>query len=330
MAQPTVSFSSQPFTKSAKAKQQFSSADFIYGKLDLPKTVEEFFAIPGKWNNPDYPGTVLIYKVIVEKDGEKIGSSNAWQYTRITSDQKKSKTFFFDVLPEPTAATTMVCGLSDYSSNVSAAPLYMMFDRSHFPENGKYTIKIEIQYWTMDPYNPDTPTIEEEWTKVAGEFEFDFNTKDLKDIMANATSAASLVKDNARVAAMEAVGLPEQWNWKPANINVPYSVDELTKLFLAREGDTCQALKAVIYPVKAPQWIVEKNGYDIPLFKWHNQMFGFFAENNGRYFYISGGLRQNHEGAGTYGEIFFQWTESTELSPKFMEPVLGKKTKGKK
>jgi hypothetical protein len=328
--QTSFSFSPQPFlTGIAKVKSAFTSDEFIYGKLELPSSLQEFFHLPEHSTQADYPCDVLMYKIEIEKQGERMGSSNAWCYTKIAPEQKKMNSFFFDVLPEPSQATTMICGLSDYSSNVGAAPLYMMFDRNHFPESGQYKVKIEIKYWTFDPYNPETPAVEQEWTTVWGDFTFEFDTKDLREILINANSAATLVKENARVKAMEGRGLPEEWNWTNNPIEPAFTEQQLIDLFLAREGDTCKALKMISYPVRNPRWIIEKNSNDFPLFKWHNQLFGFFAENNGRYFYITGGLRQTHEGGGVFGEVFFQWTQSVELSAKFIAPALAS-DRGKK
>lgn len=318
----TFSFSTKPFTgKSAGSKQKFKSSDFIYGRLEVPGTINDFFKIPKTSNKRDYPVDVLQYKVTVEKDGSRMGS-NSWRDSKIDSEQRASNAWAFDILPEPKEATTMTCGLADYSSNVSAAPLYMMFTRSNFPDSGLYVIKIEIKYWKFDPYQPNFPLPEEEWITAAGEFEFEFDTDDLPTLQGNFAEAGDLVKENARAKALEARGLPREWHIKNAAIATGHQEEELGPLLLAKEAETCKLLKIVIHPVTGPRWIVEKNDVDIPTIKWHNQMFGFFCENNGRYFYISGGFRQEYEGGGTYGPVFFQWTERVELSGKFIKEAM--------
>jgi hypothetical protein len=61
-----------------------------------------------------------------------------------------------------------------------------------------------------------------------------------------------------------------------------------------------------------------KNDLGQPLWRWHNQALGFFAENNKRCFYITGDLRQQYEGGGNYGPAYYQWTDSIELNCKYI------------
>jgi hypothetical protein len=315
-------FSTKPFTtKSTGSKQLFKSGDFIYGRMELPSSIEEFFKMPKTSEKRDYPASVLVYRVYVEKEGEQLGG-NPWPYIKVTSEQRKSKFLNFDVLPQPSEATTMTCALADFTSAVSSAPLSSMFNRDRFPVNGKYTIKIDMQYWTFDPYSPDTALPEAEWTTCSGEFEFEFNTSDLPYIQANDAEAEKLVKENARTRAMDARGLPEEWNMKSAPSECGFTKEELTAMFLDRESSSCKVLRTIVYPVKGAAWIVVKDNSGLPLWKWHNQALGFFAENNGRYFYIVGDLRQQYSGGGQYEPAYFQWTESNELHGKYIEEAL--------
>jgi hypothetical protein len=318
-------FSNTPFAASTAAgKQQFKSSEFIYGRLELPSTVEEFFKMPKTSEKRDYPASVLVYRVYVEKNGEQLGS-NRWPYIKLTSEQRKNKFLNFDILPQPSESTTMTCALADFSSSVSPGPLYSMFDRDRFPSSGKYTIKIDMQYWTFDPYNPDMALPEAEWNTSSGKFEFDFNTSDLPRIQENNAEAQKLVKENSRVKAMNARGLPKEWNLKSAPSATGFTEKEMIAMFLDREATTCKNIKAVIYPVNGPTWVIVKNDSGIPLWRWHNQTLGFFAENNARCFYITGDVRQQYEGGGKYAPAYFQWTESLELNckniPKATAPV---------
>lgn len=110
--QATFSFSTKPLSgKAAPAKNKFKSSDFIYGRLELPCSVNEFFKIPKTSTHRDYPVDVLQYKVTIEKNGERQGS-NAWRDSKIDSDQRAGDAWLFDILPEPKLATTMTCGLA--------------------------------------------------------------------------------------------------------------------------------------------------------------------------------------------------------------------------
>jgi hypothetical protein len=109
---------------------------------------------------------------------------------------------------------------------------------------------------------------------------------------------------------------------KSAASECGFTKEELTAMFLDRESESCKVLKTVIHPVKGASWVIVKDNLGTPLWKWHNQALGYFAENNGRYFYIVGDLRQQHSGGGQYEPAYFQWTESIELHGKYIVEAL--------
>jgi hypothetical protein len=321
-------FSTKPFDKSSSgSKQKFKSGDFIYGRIEVGTPLEKIFKMPALSKN--YPVAFLIYKVFVFRDGDQFDHHNSWVYTRVNAEDRGNTYFNFDVLPEPPKATTMICGVPEFNTGIGAGPLYQLIDRSHFPNEGKYTIKVVMSHWTFDPYNPEQISPESEWATCSGEFEFDYSMNDIALLQKNGIEANNLVKENARLKAMDARGLPEQWNWKSAPIGSGYKEKELIDMFLQKEDSSCECLKAVVYPVTGPVWNVEKNHLSDPVQKWHNQTVGFFAKNNGRYFYIVGGLRQTYEGGGVYGPTYFQWEKSDELNGKYIEEALGSGGKNK-
>lgn len=312
-------FGTTPFSGTGAGKQQFKSSEYIYGRLELPTTVDEFFKIPRSSSDADHPTTVLVYRVEVEKDGIRMGS-NSWPYMKITPEQKAANFINFDVLPEPKVATTQTCGLADYSSNVGSAPLYFMFTERNFPDNGKYTIKIKMAYFKMDPYNPTLEKPEEEWKSASGKFEFEFNTDDLEKLQAHKADADKLVKSNADSQAMAARGLPKEWNMKNASTN-GYTEKQITDLILQKAKAGTKIFKVVLYPVTGPAWVIEKNDIDLPLRKWHNQTIGYFKQTDGHCFYNTGGLRQEYEGGGQYGATFFEKVSEMEINCKNIPAV---------
>jgi hypothetical protein len=312
-------FNTVPFTTtSVGSKQQFKSSEFIYGRIELPLPVEEFFKLP-KISKTEYPVSYLIYKIAISKEGEELTSYDAaWPYAKVTEKERKNKYLNFDVLPKPAEATTMTSGVTEFDAGIGTAPLYSLFDRTNFPASGNYRIGIQISGCTYDLYDRTRILPENEWITSSGKFTLSFNVQDISTLQDNGSEASSLVKENARLKGIEARGLPEQWSMKSAPITSGFTEKELIAMFLAKEESTTTCLKAYIYPVTGPAWNIEKNDIGLPVQKWHTQTLGFFAQNKGRCFYIVGGLRQEYQGGGTYGKTYYQWEKSDEVNCKYI------------
>jgi hypothetical protein len=320
-------FSNKPFSNSNKgAKEAFKSDDHIYGRLEVPSTLQKFFKLPAI--STKVPVPFLYYRVkvypgkVAKADRQGHGDPNSWPFVRLSAEDLEKDHWNFDVLPEPAMATTISSGTSDFSSGKSCAPLSAMFTRERFPGDGEYTIIVKLAYYTYDPYDPTTVLAEDKWTNCQDEFTFQFSTSDLPKIQEDFQNATKSCQENARLKAMEDRGLPEQWNWKSEKITAGLTEDEAIALCLARESNSCECLKFVAFPVTGPMWMIEKDHLSMPVQKWHNQTLGWFARNNGRYFFIVGGLRQAYEGGGNYGPVYYQFEKSVELMPKYVEEAM--------
>ena len=166
-------FSDKPFTTNHEStKNSFTSADFIYGRLELNnKTLFDAFNMTSIKTSRNY----LRYRVSAFKNGEQKESYNLWDYLLIKPGTEKNTWLNFDVFPEPGKATSVVCGTETFNSSVAAAPLYHIINREHFPENGEYTIKVRFFLESYDAWDKKEEL--EKWPVADGEFSFQFDAK---------------------------------------------------------------------------------------------------------------------------------------------------------
>ena len=76
-------------------------------------------------------------------------------------------------------------------------PLYSLIDASHFPENGTYTIKVEVYDETTDAWgNKKSKT---NWPSFEGEFEFTFNNNDITTLKKNGEELKTKLITAARI-----------------------------------------------------------------------------------------------------------------------------------
>lgn len=308
-------YSTQPFTdvreKNTDIKSNFKSSEKIYGRLELPSSVEEYFKLPA--TTKKLPTPSLVFKFTIYKDGEMTTWGRSL-YGRVSNIEKKRNYFNFDILPAPAVASTIVASGPELSQGAGSSPLYdLLIDRNNFPEPGWYTVAIQWAQPTYDPYDPSRPNPEEKWINCIGEFEIEFDVNDVPVLRKAGEEADALVKENARIKQVEERGLPDEWNISSAEIKSGHTLAQINQMFLKNESATCKIIKTIIHPTTDNNWHIEKNEYDLPIQKYHNQPIGVFAQNNGRCFYIEGYLKQVYEGGGKYGPTVFEWYRSDEF-----------------
>lgn len=324
-AQAKFYFSTNPFTTTnAGGKTSFKTSEFIYGRLELPATIQEHFKVPA--TNTDHPVDFFAYTVRILKDGKPIGNTSNWPFTPLSKEDLKKKYWNFDVLPKPELASTVLSGTSTFSSGKASAPLYGLFERENFPQNGKYTVKITIACIAYDPYDPTTAKPMDQWTNVSGEFELVFSTDDLPALQTNWSKANSLVAQNAKQKAMQERGLPKEWNMTKAPISSGIAESKLKELIEAKLKSGSTIIKLVIQPSAGGNtWLIEKNNVGIPIMKYHNQPYGaFYRTPDGGCRYIEGNLQQDYSGAGTYEETYFRNYRVDDVDCKFIDGAINK------
>jgi hypothetical protein len=309
-------FGNVPFTTSnAGGKTTFKSNEFIYGRMEVPTTIQQFFKV--KKIPLDIYQPCLYYKITVYKNKDYRMGENMDVYVRITQEDLNRNYLNFDVLPQPEKATTTM------SNGKSPAPLYYMFNRDNFPEGATYNLEFKIMFPTYDPYSPDTQLIPDKWPTVKQNIEFTFTPDDLEMLQANAKKATELVKTNVSTAAVKDRGLIKEWSTK-APITSGVTESELRAMIAAKLKPDTKIIKLATQPSpKGNEWLIEKNNLDIPTLKYHNQPYGVFVKNGaGRCYYVEGNLQKDYSGGGTYGDTYFRKYREEELDCKLIDAAL--------
>ena len=191
-----IFFSDKPFTSSnAGSKKNFTSADFIYGRIELDaETINTAFRVFTP--NNSYPYAYFLYRVYVFYKGKEMGFNSSNNICLLREKDKNNKWFNFDVLPEPAKASTVLSGTErfDYYS-LGTVPLYNLIDPYKFSENGDYRIVVKFYSETYDAWGRMEPV--EKWPVLEEEFTFSLNETDVPRLKKNHAAADDLIEKNA-------------------------------------------------------------------------------------------------------------------------------------
>lgn len=189
-------FSNQPFTTgNTGSKKTFTSADYIYGRIELDaETINKAFRVFEP--NSSYPHAYFLYRVYVFYKGEEMGFNASRNLCLLREKDKNNKWFNFDVLPEPSKASTVISGTQrfDYYS-LGSVPLYGLIDPDNFKENGEYKIVVKFYTESYDTWGNMEPV--EKWPVLQEEFAFIFNAKDVPLLKKNGEAADEVIEKNA-------------------------------------------------------------------------------------------------------------------------------------
>ncbi len=184
-------FSNKPFTTSnTGSKKTFNSSEYIYGRIELDgKTVKEAFKV---WDPSDgYPYSFLLYRIFIFHNGEEMGQNTL--NICLLEQKDKNKTYLnFDVLPEPSKATTVMSGIERFDAGLFAAPLYSLINSNNFKEEGEFRIVVKFYYESYDAWG--TRELVEKWPKLEDEFSFMFSIKDVAMIKKNEAAADAVIE----------------------------------------------------------------------------------------------------------------------------------------
>jgi uncharacterized protein (DUF2141 family) len=322
-----IIFATQPFSNgNVSTAKSFTSSDFIYGQL-VPnggKIFNELFDAPGGNKDSTYDKWHLYYNVKVFKNGVIMGneysrdySNKAWPLLNINWN---IKTLNVDVLPGPENVSTGIDPMLGYATDPNPVPLYNLIDPVYFPENGKYTIKVEIFDESMDAWGKKNT--EEKWPSFQGEFEFTFSSSDIAKLKANRLAVIpklagyykkalneqrlKVYADNAKAKAaddkakVEAMEMPASWTAKSQPIGGGFTVDQIKKFFLNETKG--KSIVKVVADINGG-WVVQKDKYGIPTHQYLNQpVVVFFKNINGQCGLHHISIAQSYIGKGKYNK----------------------------
>lgn len=333
-----IYFSTKPFTSSnSGAVTKFSSVDFIYARLetDNGRMLNEILEVESSKKESRFEHWILFYKVRIYKNKKLIAVNDRNNYWHLTDIKWNINALNFDVLPSPEQFSTKITSDEYYSVNStvsSTAPLYSMISQENFPENGVYTIQIEIYDYTTDDWGNKDDT--SKWPSFKGEFEFIFNSSDVKNLRKNQQTlndamlqqkdnAANLKQKELRDKTLEQLrqriedetetkSMPEAWSAKNYPIGAGFTKKNVEKFFLDNVTFGKRIVK--IYSGSNDGWRIEKNSFGIPRYKFLDQEIKvFFSVKDERCGYHGITIRQDYLGGGSYGKAYMSLVSETLL-----------------
>lgn len=182
-------FSAQPFTTSSQGhKTHFSSADFIYGRIELPQTLWDAFEMKALRTH----FLSLRCWVRIAKKGAEPGMWQSWDYMMVKRGDEKNKWLNFDLLPDPAKASTVMAAGWNFDPGVAAGPFYQQINPSNFSSKGEYSIYVRIYMETYDGWGKQKELAK--WPCIEGSFDFTFNENDAATILANYSQANERIR----------------------------------------------------------------------------------------------------------------------------------------
>ncbi len=306
-----ISFSSAPFPGGAgAAKKTFSSAEYIYGQLQLSSgTLKEAFKIKDKENTLSF----LKSTVTILQNGEVVsyGSSNDFIYLK--DDIKNGSSLNFDVMPEPAKASTVFSMLDDFSAGIGFTPLPTMIFNAHLPD-GNYQVHVKIYTETMDAYG--SLQSEDKWPSVEGEFNYNFKEDDAEKILANRLT----IRENILVNAFRYDKLPPVFS-NPGKLNDPNATAAKIFAILKRDLPEREIIKWVAETYNGPVWHIANDDFGLPKYKYFNPHIWMAYKMNGKCYVGDVTLREPYSGGGTYGSLQVAFTSASSVPDKGIDCV---------
>ena len=306
-----IYFATTPFTNSSVgAKSSFTSADFIYGRLELNQSIYDAFGMKGFGNKDFY---YLWYTLGVERNGNhEYDVSPNMGPMLITKDEAKQNFLNFDILPDPSKLSTAIGtkGLeNDLSYYYFSLPLYFLVAennvRSNFPKSGTYTLRIRLYLNNFDEWG-EAQNDYEKFPSVSSQFTFQFNVSDAAKLAANgkvATANAGTAKNRRNTVK----ALPDWWGKNRGPADAKLSAARLTAFFNGRasRNDAVYLNKFAWQSHTGPVWTIFKDQYGLPSYRYSPFVWAIYKNNrDGLCYYGWHSVREDYSGAGTYGQAY--------------------------
>jgi len=291
-------FSDKPFTNSHEgAKTSFKSDDFIYGRIELPnnQTLLDAFKMSSIKTQYYY----LRFWVQVNKDGKKTGNRNSFEYLLIKNEEDVKKSYLnFDILPNPTAATSALCGLDDFTSAIATGPLYSLINPASFPENGEYSIQTRLFLNTVDGWGKSVS--EENWPEVIDEFKFQFDTKDIAALKKNSEAGIDMVQKNT----FRLSKIPDYFS-KSTTLPDPALSTANIGAVLKRDlaSGNMKVIKFAVGEYTGPLWRIQKNELGLILRRHVTPIVNIVYQFQDDCYVGDANLWQEYIGGGKYGGL---------------------------
>lgn len=301
-------YSDKPFKNSRDgAKTNFHSGEFIYGRLELGnKTLKQAFHLENIKNGPYY----LKFYVASYRGDKQQGGWNRSTAIRIEESEINNKWLNFDVLPDPSHASSFIGNVDEYGvgqfTRLRSGPMYEIVEQRFFPANDNYTIYTQFNLPGLDGWGNKLP--EKDWPVAEGSFAFSFNDKDVATIRNNHALAAQISN------TIKLDKLPDYFA-KPISVSdqmvTVAKVTPLIKNYLS--GDGYEILKVAIEPASS-MWSVVKNELGIQTYRYVTGYYKIVYKKDGKCSLGSVRVFQDYIGNGKYGNLYCKfWGDEGDI-----------------
>ena len=316
-------FSDKPFTTgNAGAKTNFTSREFIYGRLELNgKTISEAFKLDAE---PTKEFHCLNYGILITPKGKSEAELNydqTIQYTvnnrsrpiLIREDEMKNTWFNFDVLAEPSKINTFE-GLTTLPENINDFKFAAGMDfytnnnniRQSFPANGDYTIQLVLWNYSFDDWGK--PLESNQNIVAICSFDYSFSTKDAAMLTENSKKRIDGIEMSKKMKT-KLDKLPDWWN-KPFKSNEamlsPEKLTPMIKSYISQWGLTYISHK--IYPYSNTGWTTYTDSQTgFPVSRRSNaEIYLLYKDTDGTCHIASVTIDESYAGGGTYGSPYMK------------------------
>ena len=305
-----ITFSNNP--DGSNPKTSFTSSENIYGRIDFGgRTMYDAFNWKAMGNRNFY---YVSYWVKIRKPGDGEGWEHDWHngrgYTLVTKEEAQKTYWNFDVLPEPSKASTRTSALADeleYYKGVSGMwPVIgegVDEARRTFPQNGTYIVDVTVYGDSYDDWGKPAGDFEK-FPTVSATFPFQFSGSDGQRMASGYRTAFEAI-EKAKSRQQMYRAMPDWWYQPATGITdakvSPARLTPMIKDFIGQWNLTY--MKHMIINFTGPLWVIEKNDLGIPEYRMVKPYIYIIYKDPKDNTCSTGALymRENYAGGGTYG-----------------------------
>jgi hypothetical protein len=304
--QPRFTFHTRPNTNSTETgKTVFKTNEFIYARVELGKTVKEYFKI----SEPDDPANphILIYncqRIYVYKNKDTVtGYYGPGDYLYISPEDLSRTYLEIDILPDPAIASDVFCMVGNFKGGWYANPVGGMngiaYDKGRVKSMITNIVVVGGTTKAGDAHN------KAELPKAKGSFQLVLDEADFPQLSTNKDLSDKKVQQDGLVLA----SLPTIFS-KPFKTNDPKLTAAKLSAILKRDYPYRKVLKMALDADPGPIWGISKNSLDIPRYRYFKGLLHVAYIEDGVCKVGSVELTENYLGGGKYGVLSAtSWSE---------------------
>ncbi|HUR65530.1 MAG TPA: hypothetical protein VMZ03_04200 [Chitinophagaceae bacterium] len=294
-----IYFSNQPMTSSTGSRSSFNSGENIYARLELNSgTIKEAFRIK---EGKGYP--YIQYRVTITNSNDYTMGGSGRNYLLLKDDQKDQSSLNFDVMPEPSKATTLISATDDFTAGYGYFPLYNTIINEKL-KPGKYTVKVELYSEPLNAWGSYEDR--EKWPTITEEFEFNFRDEDIARVISNSKEAGDFIYENA----FRHTTMPDIFS-HGATITDPMATNAKVLAIVKRDLPKRTILKMVIEKT-GTLWSLAHDDFGLPKYRYFYPGVYVAYKIDGKCYIGKITLRQDYSGGGTFGPLHVGFTSGND------------------